>query len=391
MKKLFIAIICLITLSGSAQSQTFMQDMHWDTLKVSQSGVYLDYNSDSTILLITKFSKFSNPYKHYSRRQYLNELCDYIIYNTNSREYNPLYNSSLSDAYYVEQSYDNSLLNYQRNNELYLVDLRNIIERKIDLPDSLYLRSSSWSPVENKLLLHGYKTSPEYLVDNFDFNPLASFYGPIIYSLDTENSELTLIYSVTSSQSHKLSFIDVLWREDGEAIIVNYDIERSAGFIEHIIQCNLNSEKLDTLYIGDWIDGSIYGQYSTDSALMYSHVNKFLFGLYNPHTGEIKKVWSGQDALENDIIKEAYLSPDRKYVAYYTDINFVIEDISGDSPVLVHKHSTDMKIDCRFASFSPDSKRICYIRSYWRDSTVVDNKPFYYGNVEFVYGTIKEQ
>ena len=405
MKKLIIAIICIIALDGSVQSQTFMNEMHWDTLKVSQSRTKVFYEDDSTIVFIVNYSKFNPPQPNYNGRAQLFKVHhDFFKYNTVDRYFDWYFEYTHNPELGFEESPDHKLILYDKQivnyDSLFVVDAQSFVKTHIKLPDSLRVKHCTWNPVQNCILIEGYMEDPNAEAANRNPLNLRDSDGPLVYLYFPELYSLNLIYRDTVDFFNKNNpGSDIIWHENGKSAFIDYgnsydnDVNR-----EYIIKYDMETGLIDTIYDGELIDGWMIGwHHANDTSILFMTEKKENFGWttwinfynFNPQTGEFKRLWYWDTKTQPGFTRLAMISFDRRYVAYYSNDYFAIDDISGDSPILVHKHSIDTDLRNMDMSFSPDSKKICYIRSYWRDSTVVDNKYFYYGNVEFVYGTIK--
>ena len=224
---------------------------------------------------------------------------------------------------------------------------------------------------------------------------------------DYNNNEFRLIYSAerTYIEEH-VEFKTTIWSESGNTFFIDYyysfcypgnkdsaeyyDIDCSgnnAGTVYYLLKYDLLKDELTTLCASKYEDFHMQaGSMATDTSVLCETKGGYAF--LNVQNMEFTEIWNENNKTTQGDIRKQTISPNGKFIAYYTDNSFVLEDVSGNDPELLYTHPIDFKAFGTNIDFTPDSRRVCY----GIESTSKDSDPYGrshdYGKLKFGWGEI---
>jgi hypothetical protein len=302
-------------------------------------------------------------------------------------------------------------------NAVYQHDLVTRERFLLDYPENFWAFGHTWSPTDDIVWVEGGIINPdEWMGGEMPEEPTIWFKGPTYYLYYPSKKEFKHIHSAGRKYPDPYACMESVWRADGKAVFFKYmygfgvygmpdsaQAYDAEDLVDFLYKYELESDSLVLLYAGDDLGGQMLpDQIAYDTSIVFKDIIKYQdaqgltrrkfkqFISYNPESGVSSKIWSFEDNNRPGEVKSAFLSPDRKFVAYYTKDEFAIEVIGDTADPVIYTHPVELKGISGSADFSDNSRKICFTFRYIDRSELADTRRDF-GSWRFAWGEIAEK
>jgi hypothetical protein len=415
--KIFLILLLLLTMSYEASAQNQYEfaykDSHGEYL--SDHFISFDYFDDTTIVVKCKVDKRMWRSDSDRAHGFRFRTYEFLKYDIGAGYMKWFIKDNISNWWPGPTGYtkspDNSTLIYiAEDKDINVVYQHNLITRernRLEYPDSFWARKYNWNPKKDAVWVTGFHIDPanwidEEIVKSFPVH----FNGPACYIYYPSEKEYKQIISENRWYSSESGDYDDIWTADGKALyfwypyyfaiygpddsLEVYDVESS---VVYLYRYDLDQDSITLMHAGDWSGGGIQNDilaYDTSlitKSMIYIKGERSKiksFHSYNPQTNESKVIWSVDDYPGIDIT-DAYLSPDRKFIAYYTEDEFILEELGDTCNYQLYSCEISLKGHKGHADFSDDNRKVCFSTHFTElsECTSPGQKDFGYWSFEW--------
>lgn len=421
-----LTILLCLMLDNNANAQSYFEFRLDDSISANLSNHYVgvDYFDDTTIIL--KCGIYKRGWSIVTdlapdRKVYGYEYLKYVL--------NDRINWFIKDEIHVfvpyTKSYTHSpdsknLIYITRSKDINTAYQHDLVTRErflVDYPENFWAFGHTWSPTDDIVWVEGGIIDPEEWIGREILKePTISFHGPTYYLYFPFKKEFKHIFSAERRYSDSHTDMESVWRADGKVVFFKFtfyfgiygrpDSANAYGaeeYVDFLYKYDLEGDSVILLYAGDELEGRILAdQISYDTSIVLSSysiyqdkkgrtrskVKQYLS--YNPETGMSNKIWSIDDINRPGEVNMVYLSPNRKFIAYYTQDEFVVEVIGDTANPVIYTHPISLGEKRGSADFFDDSRKICFTYKFTDKSKLYD-KGMDFGRWYFGWGEIIEK